>query len=88
MAAMPHRRMVAAPEKPRRYSEPPFVRRFLLALLFIPLGFGCAFLGGNYLYRERYGLGAAWIGGGWLLFCIGGGLVALSYWPTTWEWWI
>jgi hypothetical protein len=64
-------------QNPRRYSEPPFVRRFLVALLFIPLGFGCAFLGGNHLYRKRCGLGAALIGVGGLLFCIGGGVIML-----------
>jgi hypothetical protein len=75
-------------QNPGRYNQPPFVRRFLLALLFIPLGFGCAFLGGNYLYCERYGIGAALVGVGGLLFCFGAGVIMLSYWPATWGWWI
>ncbi|MGY2885931.1 hypothetical protein ACVIHI_003045 [Bradyrhizobium sp. USDA 4524] len=75
-------------QNPSRQYEAPFVRRFLTAFLFLPFGFGCALFGGHYLYRQRYGLGAALIGGGWLLFCMGGVVVVLSYWPSTWGWWI
>lgn len=75
-------------ENPRRYGQPPFVRRFLIALPFIPLGFGFALFGGRNLYNKRYGLGAALICVGWLLICCGAGIIMLSRWPVTWDWWI
>jgi len=75
-------------QSPSRYSDPPFVRRFLVALLFIPLGFGCALCGGEYFYRKRILLGAALAGVGFLSLCAGLGLIMLNHWPSTWEWWI
>lgn len=75
-------------KNPRRYSEPPFIRRFFVAFLFIPLGFGCALWGGNCAYNKRIGLGAAFALLGGALFCVGGGIIALSFWPVTWNWWI
>jgi hypothetical protein len=75
-------------KSPRGYSEPPFIRRFMVALLFIPFGFGAAFLGGKYLHDQRYALGAALAGVAWLFFCAGLGLILMNWWPATWEWWI
>lgn len=73
---------------PRRYSEPPFVRRFYEALAVIPLSMGFIFLSGYQFYRGRYGAGIALLIGGWLIFCGGIVIISLTMWPTTWEWWI
>lgn len=75
-------------QKPRRYSEAPFVRRFFEALPFAFIAIGLPIFGGLCLSRKRYGLGISLVLLGGLSPCIGFGIIALSYWPATWEWWI
>lgn len=75
-------------ENPGRYSEPPFVRRFLEALPCIPISVGCALGGGLCLARRKYRRGIALIGMAWMIAWGGMGIVLLNLWPSTWEWWI
>lgn len=73
---------------PCAYCQPPFVRRFLEAIPFIPTAPGFGVLAAISLRRGRNG--AACIFGALALFsfCIGAAIIMLSLWPETWEWWI
>lgn len=73
---------------PSRYGEPPFVRRFLEALPFVPTGLGFILLGAVRLYEGRDRLGITCLGAGFLAFFIGVAIILLTINPETWEWWI
>lgn len=73
-------------EYPRPYSDPPFVRRFLEALPFIPASLGFFVLAWFRFSRGREMAGWAFIVSGCLAFCAGAAIIMLTLNPETWEW--
>ena len=68
--------------------QPPFGRRFCIALVSIFFGLIWSLFGGNALYDKRHLLGAALILEGW--FLAGGGILLywLTFCPSTWGWFL
>ena len=83
-----HQEACGKSKNPRRYGEPPFVRRFLEALSFIPASLGIGPLGGVWLHQGRHLPGAVCLGTASLLFFVGVAIIILTIDPETWEWWI
>src|ERR1700757_2756459 len=77
-----------ARQDPSGGREPPFVRRmFVCAALFL-LDICLALWGGDNLYHKRYFIGTALVIAGGLMACIGLGLLWVTRFPSTWDWWL
>jgi hypothetical protein len=69
-------------------TEPPLLRRAVLAMLGLLAAFALCLRGWDRLDQQRRWRGCGLILGGWLLGAAALALVQLSADPQTWTWWL
>lgn len=69
-------------------TEPPLLRRAVIAVLGLVGAFALTLRGWDSIDRNHRLYGAALIAGGWLLALAGFSLLRLTDQPSTWSWWL
>ena len=69
-------------------TEPPLLRRAVIAVLGLVGAFVLTLRGWDSIDRHHRLYGAALIAGGWLLALAGFSLLRLTDQPSTWSWWL
>jgi hypothetical protein len=87
-AANGHQKQGNTGQSPSGHGEPPFIRRMFICAVLFSVDLLLCLWGGENLYRKRYLIGAALIGIGGLLACVGLGLLWATKFPGTWDWWL